>query len=310
VRSDFLDILRCPDCGQRLALTSEDGHGDAVASGSLSCPAGHTAPVVRGVPRFVDSEQYAGNFGFEWSLHDRTQLDGPDSRESESSFRLRTGFTPDDLAGRVVLDVGCGMGRYADVAARWGATVVGVDLSLAVDSAQRNLGDSPRVHIAQADVLRLPFAEATFDYVFSIGVLHHTPDTRAAFERLPRLLKPGGRIAVWVYSTARWPVSDLLRRWTWRMPRRLLHTLSHVAVPKYYVDRLPVVGVASRMLLPVSLHPRAEWRVLDTFDWYSPRYQWKHTYQEVRPWFEAQGLVDIRVLSVPVSLQGRRPAEP
>jgi SAM-dependent methyltransferase len=301
VRPAFLELLRCPDCGAGLTASAD----------ALACPAGHRFPVVRGVPRFVDSELYVGNFGFEWNRHRRTQLDGPGSDESERTFRRKTGFTPADLAGKLVLDAGCGMGRFADVASRWGATVAGVDLSSAVDAAHANLGDRERVHVAQADIFRLPFADATFDAVFSIGVLHHTPDTRAAFERLARLVKPGGRISIWLYASyanGQWMVSNLLRRWTWRLPPRVLHALAHVAVPKYHVDRLPGIGRASRLLLPVSRHPRPEWRVLDTFDWYSPRYQWKHTYEEVFPWFEAQGLTDIRVLGAPVALQGRRPA--
>jgi SAM-dependent methyltransferase len=298
----FTDVFRCSQCGGPLTAAPD----------ALECPGGHRFPIVGGVARFVDSERYVGNFGFEWNLHRRTQLDGPENDESERTFRQKTGFTPADLQGRLVLDAGCGMGRFSDVASRWGANVIGVDLSSAVDAAWRNLGDRENVRVAQADIFRLPFADATFDAVFSIGVLHHTPDTRRAFEQLVRLVKPGGRIAIWLYASYggdKWLVSDVLRRWTWRLPRRTLHALAHIAVPKYYVDRLPGVGLVSRMLLPVSTHRKAEWRVLDTFDWYSPRYQWKHTYEEVFPWFEAQGLVDIRVLGVPVALQGRRPVE-
>jgi SAM-dependent methyltransferase len=312
VRPEFVEMLRCPDCGAGLALSeARPDAGAVVESGTLTCATGHAFAVVGGIPRFVTTERYAGNFGFEWSVHDRTQLDGPVSDESERTFRRKTGFAPDDLAGRLVLDVGCGMGRFSDVAARWGATVVGVDLSRAVESAHRNVGDRPNAHVAQADVFRLPFGPGTFDCIFSIGVLHHTPDTRSAFDRLPRLLKPGGRIAVWLYTSdngGQYWMSDLLRRWTWRLPPRVLHALAHVAVPKYYLDRLPGIGSRTRRLLPVSLHPRPEWRVLDTFDWYSPRYQWKHSDDEVRAWFEAEGLVDVRALDAPVSVQGRRPA--
>jgi SAM-dependent methyltransferase len=203
------------------------------------------------------------------------------------------------------------MGRFSDVASRWGATVVGIDLSNAVDAAYRNLGSRPNVNIAQANVFELPFREATFDYIFSIGVLHHTPDTKRAFDQLPKLLKPGGRIAVWLYAkyfAVQWKFSDAYRRLTTRLPKRVLHGLSYVAVPLYYVYKIPILGVMIRFVIPVSPHPKADWRVLDTFDWYSPTYQWKHTYEEVYPWFEAHGLTDIRVLEVPVAVQGKRPA--
>lgn len=280
-----------------------------IDSGELTCQNGHTFPIKGGVPRFVDSELYVENFGFEWNIHARTQLDSASSVESERTFRAKTGFTPEQLRGRRVLDVGCGMGRFSDVASRWGATVVGIDLSRAVDAAQRNIGGRENVNIAQANIFKLPFREDTFDFIFSIGVLHHTPSTKAAFDNLPKLLRRNGSIAIWIYTSYdgfQWRFSDLYRRFTPRMPKRLLHTLAYAAVPLYYVYKVPVVGLLLRWVLPVSNHPRPEWRVLDTFDWYSPQYQWKHSYEEVFPWFEEHGLKDVRVLEVPVSLQGTR----
>src|SRR5208337_3717658 len=69
----------------------------------------------------------------------------------------------------------CGMGRFADVATRWGAHVVGIDLSLAAEVAARNLAGR-KATILQADVFHLPFVPESFDFIYSIGVLHHTPD--------------------------------------------------------------------------------------------------------------------------------------
>jgi SAM-dependent methyltransferase len=264
----------------------------------------------------VETEKYAGSFGFQWNLYARTQLDDESSSESEFDFRKRTGLEPRDLRGKLVLDVGCGMGRFAEVASRWGARVVGVDLSTAAETAARNLADRPGVSIFRADVFSLPFAEESFDLIYSLGVLHHTPNCEQAFSRLPRLLKPGGTIAVWLYSGYnRWyRMSDLYRRVTPRLPSRALHALCYAAVPLYYLHkglrRVPVVGVkASRLLycgLPISLHSSAAMRVLDTFDWYSPDYQSKHTYEEVFRWFESAGLQDLRVMHEPISVRGRR----
>jgi 2-polyprenyl-3-methyl-5-hydroxy-6-metoxy-1,4-benzoquinol methylase len=303
-------LLRCPDCGRTLNAEAEEGEADEIVEGRLICESGHEHPVRGGVARFVSGDSYAENFGFEWTLHSRTQLDTETSRVSEEEFRQKTGFTPDELRGRLVLDAGCGMGRFSDVAARWGARVVGVDLTRAVDSAYANVGSHPTVSFAQADLFRLPFCPETFDFVFSIGVLHHTPDTRAAFDRLPALVKPGGKIAVWLYhryDSVPAYMSDVWRRLTVRMSPRALHRASHIARPLYHIWRLPRLGLLPRALLPISLNPRPEWRVLDTYDWYSPKYQWKYTYEEVYPWFEAQGLTDIRVLGAPVALQGTRP---
>jgi hypothetical protein len=92
------------------------------------------------------------------------------------------------------------------------------------------------------------------------------------------------------------------------MPPRLLHALCHVAVPWYYACRLPLVGPLLFTLLPISVHPVAAWRVLDTFDWYAPRFQSLHTYPEVHGWFRAAGLQDIVLLDEPIAVAGSRPA--
>jgi SAM-dependent methyltransferase len=265
-----------------------------------------------GILRFVDSDSYAGSFGREWNWFAETQLDRPEEgmTESREAFAQKTGFTPEALAGKTVLDVGCGMGRFAEVAASHGAHVVGVDLSVAVDAAQRNLGGLPNTAFLQADVFDLPFRPGSFDLIYSIGALHHTPDTRAAFDNLPKLLKPGGRIAIWVYSSERrlsYLSSDLLRRLTTRMDEERLLKLCRAADPlgRLYRTRF---GRYLYPLLPASRHPDPEWRVLDTFDWYAPKYQWKHDWPEVEGWFGKAGLAEIRQHEVAVSVSGRRPA--
>ncbi len=307
-----LSVLRCPQCQGRLA---ESGEG-------LTCSGcGKTYPEIGGVLRFVDEQQYAGSFGFQWHKHALTQLDTTknkmtDSKISERDFRQRTGFRPEDLAGKLVLDVGCGMGRFAEVATRWGAHVVGIDLSLAAEVAARNLANREATFF-QADVFHLPFAPESFDLIYSIGVLHHTPDCERAFKVLPGLLKPGGRIAIWLYSryNAWYRMSDIYRKVTRRMPPRLLHTLCYGVVPLYGIHKvlrkIPLVGrPASGALayaIPMAFHPDPKWRILDTFDWYSPWYQSKHTYEEVFRWFESCGLDDLRVIEQPIAVQGRKP---
>jgi SAM-dependent methyltransferase len=302
-----LEHLRCISCEGRI-----EPQNDALAC--TSC--GRKYPLVNGVIRFVDEQEYAGSFGFQWHVHARTQLDSAESKRSERAFRRRTGFRPEDLAGKLVLDVGCGMGRFADVATRWGAHVVGIDLSLAAEVAARNLAGREAT-IFQADVFRLPFAPETFDFIYSIGVLHHTPDCEKAFKMLPKLLKPGGRIAIWLYSAYNswYKMSDVYRKVTRRMPPRLLYRLCYGVVPLYGIHQvlkyIPLVGrPASRALayaIPMAFHTDRQWRILDTFDWYSPWYQSKHTYEEVFRWFESCGLEDLRVIEQPIAVQGRRP---
>jgi SAM-dependent methyltransferase len=262
------------------------------------------------VGRFVDRDAYAESFGIQWNRFSKAQLDSANgTHRSRDTFVEKTGWSLEQLRGRRVLDAGCGMGRFAEVCADAGAEVHGVDLSRAVDAAAGNLGHRPNVSLYQADIMRLPFAEGTFDYVYSIGVLHHTPNTRRAFESLVPLVKPGGEIAIWVYSvsTRRMLGALVFRLVTPKLPATVLLPACRVAIPLVHVHRIPVLGHLTRVLLPTSMDPFPEWRWLDTFDWYAPTYQWKHTDAEVDEWFRSAGLADIVHGPIEVSVRGRKP---
>jgi SAM-dependent methyltransferase/uncharacterized protein YbaR (Trm112 family) len=323
MKRDLIDLLCCPDCHGELTLADEtpaetQGRRD-IETGALRCAACNTSyPILRGVPRFVGSDQYVGSFSYEWNRWNKVQLDIANGRrESEETFAEKTGFTPVELEGKLVLDVGCGAGRFLDVASRWGANVVGVDLSFAVEASQQNVGSRPNVSVIQADVFRLPFRPGTFDAIFSIGVLHHTRDTREAFLQLPKLLKPGGDMAVWLYwypDRLYCAASDFWRAvcrpfptwavyaWCW-----LLVTLFSWLWAKPIMSRNP--GNYLRRMLPVNTHPDQQWRVLDTFDWYSPRYQDKMcSPARVIGWCREGGIRDVEILEFPTSIRGRRDA--
>jgi ubiquinone/menaquinone biosynthesis C-methylase UbiE len=300
--TDTGQFLKCVGCGAAGLVNEHPG---------WTCVQCHSRfPVVDGIARFVSSGQYTESFGFQWNRFSRAQLDSATaSTRSRDAFQQKTGIRLETLRGARVLDAGCGMGRFAEVCAASGADVHAMDLSTAVEAAARNLGGHHNVSFYQADIMNPPFADATFDVIYSIGVLHHTPDTRKAFLSLTRLLKPGGQIAVWVYSRKLRLMlgGELLRMITPRLPKSILLGASRVAIPLYRLHRLPVVGAISRVILPTSADPDPEWRWLDTFDWYSPRYQWKHTYEDVESWFREAGLSRVTREQVPVSVRGVRP---
>jgi SAM-dependent methyltransferase len=316
VKRALLQWLRCPACGAGLDLVGTQQAAaiahEEVETGVLRCGSGqHTYDVVRGIPRFVPHDAYTQSFSYEWQRFRRTQLDSQTGRtDTRDRLQASLNFPLSDLRGKRVLDAGCGTGRFAEIVASCGGEYIGVDYSFAVDAAQANVGRLPNVHLLQADVERLPFADEGFDLVLSLGVLHHTPDPRRAFAALPRLIKHGGQLSVTVYdagnkvyvaSTRFW------RRFTTRMPRRLLHLLSYAAAPLYYLWTLPGLGLLLRSVAFISLERDWRWRVLDTFDWYSPRYMSWHTHHEVFGWFKENGFVEIEVLPPSVSLIGTRP---
>jgi SAM-dependent methyltransferase len=265
------------------------------------------------------------SFGFQW-LRYRVS----DHQENREHLYRRTATEPGTLGGQLFFEAGCGMGRYLKVFTdEPGAEVVGLDLSLAVNRAYSENQANPLIHVVQGNIMQLPFRRETFDHVYSIGVLHHTPSTKDAFHSIAQLVKPGGRVSIWVYhvwrppnlrgfaalhATAKGKITDGLRVVTTRLPHRLLHYLCYMAIPMGWVQAKiwsapkPVKAVLSPLLLvSMAIHPKAEVRLLDTFDWYSPRYQWKHTVKEVAAWFRDEGLVDIDTTGFEVSVRGRRP---
>jgi SAM-dependent methyltransferase len=227
------------------------------------------------------------------------------------TFRNRTGLSPADLDGKNVLDAGCGMGRYLRIAAESSAElIVGLDLSRAVVAARELTGNLPRVCLVRGDLLRLPFDTESFDVIYSLGVLDHTPSPRAAFRALARLLKPGGWIVIWVYPRER-PVVEWIinveRAVSTRLPVSWLERICRFTAPigglkrrlfsspRWLVRRL---GVALHLLtIGVSMHPDPEVRVCDTLDWYAPKYVSRHTVGEVAGWFADAGLTDVVDLS-------------
>lgn len=317
---ELVQWICCPACKGDLALTATKTSELGIEEGSLACAGcGQTYPVTCGVPRFVRSDGYVGSFSFEWNRWGRVQFDPANgTTESEDTFIEKTRFQPDDLRGKLVLDVGCGAGRFLDVASRWGARVIGVDFSFAVEASQRNLAARGNVDVIQADVFALPFRDHTFDVIFSIGVLHHTRDTREAFLNLPRLLKNEGQIAVWLYyyTDALYSrATDFWRAIFSRVPSRLAYAWCWMLVVLFsglfqskLMQRPPFWHLPR--VLPVNTHRDFHWRVLDTFDWWTPRYQDKDcSPARVVGWFKEAGLRGIDVIDYPTSVRGVRDEE-
>jgi SAM-dependent methyltransferase len=303
-----LEVLVCPACRVGLRLKERSRLGQEVREGQLECRSCRAVyPILRGVPRFVTEGGYAGSFAYQWKRFRSVQLDSCNgSDESARSFRATTGWVGTDLQGARVLDAGVGAGRYAEIAAQMGGEVFGVDLTKAVDAAYDNIGERAGVHLAQADIFAMPFREGTFDHAYSIGVLHHTPDPRAALARVAEAVKPGGALAVYLYPNPGMArhFPDLIRRVTTRLPLRMMLALSSAAVPLYYPYRIPGIGRLLHLLGPISMHPSWRARWLDTFDWYTPKYQWKLSHPEVYRWFRENGFSDIQIADEPIRMSG------
>ena len=342
MKRSLLQWLVCSGCQGVLRLEVIREDAGEIEDGSLICvECGHRYAIRRGVARMirqVRDRAIQASFGFEWTHVEPTDDDenvvtffrrtGIDphvyevlasrhGKERTYPTRLECGYDPDGgwLRDKVVLEAGCGMGRYLQVAKPYAQTVIGVDFSDSVDRAQDVARAAENVHVVQADLLELPFRPSTFDFIYCIGVLPFTQNPRRTVQLLSRHCREDRAMTMDTYGRDFWldpirgSVMKLLRVVTTRLPHPvLLWFCRHVAYPigrlQMRVAPHPVLRwlCAPLFLMTVPRHRKPGVMIGDTFDMYSPKRIWVHREADVRAWFAECGFTTIRSLPVPTGI--------
>jgi SAM-dependent methyltransferase len=318
----LVEWLACPGCGEDLILAisragqtatweahwaiGEDREEQEILEGELKCRGCSTRyPIREGIPRLLPAGAEPGpGTGHRWTEFEEAVP------EFEESFRdLIQPLSEADFMGRLVLDAGCGFGRHAFFAARFGAEVVALDHSSeAIASAAKNLGDHVRVHLVQGDVLHPPFKKGVFDITYSFGVLHHLTAPKEAFLKLGETVRPGGRLCLWVYGPRQGItriVVGALRGATAEMSASQLHNVSRVIAAGLrvfshtpYAVLKNVPGLRS-MVTHLPVHDHARWPfgvvVADVYDRLKvPVTAW-FPGEQLEVWYAEGGYADISV---------------
>jgi SAM-dependent methyltransferase len=273
---------------------------------------GNTFPIINGVPRIENLNNYAINFGIQWNKFPLTQFD--DEKNGLNLSRLRffaeTHWDEEDLYGKNILEVGSGAGRFSKVVLEYTkANLYSVDYSDAVTANMHSNGhiEPSRFHLFQASIYELPFPDNSFDKVFCFGVLQHTPDFDSSVKALIDKAKPGGEIAVDFYPINGWwtkvNAKYILRPLTKRLSHDRLFTLIEGNIDwlinlHFFLHRLglgvltrflPVCNVKESFPTTLTKSELREWAILDTFDQFSPEHDHPQRIADVAKMFERHG---------------------
>jgi SAM-dependent methyltransferase/uncharacterized protein YbaR (Trm112 family) len=337
VANPLWSLLRCPACQSPLELTELDGE-----DGLLRSSCGLWFPVVRGIPRIFIGELraiYRTDFPEFLARHGLASDDAAASVEARAKLATRESFGfewthfsemlpewernarfyfeqlgDEGLDGALVFEGGCGKGRHTYHALKAGARIVAVDFTRAIDVAAHNCREIAGERLfVQADLMALPFAPATFDVAFSFGVLHHLPAPEAGFRKLVALVRPGGRVLVYVYHALEGePIKQAVlravtavRRLTVKMPHRALLPATTALGWALYAGVVTPYKVLSRFgatralaeKLPLRAYADYPVRVIvnDQFDRFSAPIENRYRRDEVEGWLARAGLSDIDI---------------
>ncbi|HZZ79208.1 MAG TPA: methyltransferase domain-containing protein [Gemmataceae bacterium] len=322
MRRCLVEKLACPECRADIQLAEvNDETPIRVMRGKLRCVGcNRTYPIENGVPRLVkvadDVAEVCKRFSFQWlsrwnGMFEGERCYGFDDEVYIGWVRGQLLSRRQPLAGDWMLDAGCGSGEKTAVLARQSPeqNVVGLDLGVASqEKSIARFGDMPNLDYIQGNIMEAPLKERSFDYGMSLGVLHHTNDTRLAFAKFRKMLKDETTCVIWIYPTywegPEWRMPYFARDFItfgqgYRMPTSLLRFIAHGIVLGGYpivqfffwksyrrIGRdLPFFEISK-----MSMKERYWAQVFYCFDTLLPRYQFRHTIKEIEGWMAEEGL--------------------
>jgi SAM-dependent methyltransferase len=331
MRRESVEMFQCVKCGCAFRLSridQENSSNGQIIEGQLECSTcGAIIPIVRNIPRFVGSESYAASFGFQWNRFSRLQVDKFMHNDLSRDRFYKTTEWPTRMEGQRILEVGCGSGRFTQLALETGAEVFSFDLSSAVEAASINNAGSPKLDVFQASIYEIPLRKGVFDRIFCMGVLQHCPDVAGAFRALPMFLRPGGEIVIDVYEKESGlpKLKYLVRPIVRPLGANGIYNLLRWTIPpaftvKKAVSQIPGIGHRLGTLIPIgpiSHAPRLNYtddelkqvKILSALDMLSPEYDQPQRMGDVGQWFKESGLVNVELKRGynGINAKGKRP---
>jgi SAM-dependent methyltransferase len=257
--------------------------------------------------RNIDHDVVAG-FGDEWSRFDQS---GVRSDELERMFDEYFSIFPWDVVdgGSVGFDLGCGSGRWAKLVAPRVGKLHLIDPSEAIEVAKRNLSSFGNCEFHRAGVDEIPLPDNSCDFGYSLGVLHHIPDTEDGLRKCVEKLKPGAPFLLYLYYRfdnrpawyrVIWKISDVFRRMISRLPHGARFAISQIIAAAVYFPLARGARLLEKLGVDVSGFPLAQYRAnsfytmrTDALDRFGTRLEKRFTKAEMQAMLERSGIDDI-----------------
>jgi SAM-dependent methyltransferase len=252
----------------------------------------------------VDAKTVEG-FGDQWSRLDQTGMAAEDTQQLfEAYFSIFPWQSlPLNAEG---FDLGCGSGRWARLVAPRVDKLHCIDPSVAIDVARRNLQGVSNCEFHQAGVDEISLSDASMDFGYSLGVLHHIPDTRAALAACVAKLKPGAPFLLYLYYAfdnrpgwfrLLWRMSELIRALVSRLPHGMRYVMSQVIAAFVYWPLARFAGLMESLGVDVKNFPLAPYRHwgfyvmrTDALDRFGTRLEQRFSRVEIQRMMESAGL--------------------
>lgn len=254
-------------------------------------------------------ENVVAGFGDEWSRFDQSALDAV---ELNSMFDNYFNIFPWEILpeNAVGFDLGCGSGRWAKLVAPRVGFLHLIDPSEALEVAKKNLDGFENCEFHRADVENIPLDNTSADFGYSLGVLHHIPDTTAGLKACIDKLKPGAPFLLYLYYRfdnrplwfrAIWKISDIFRRVISKLPHFFRYAVSQVIAAFIYFPLARTALILEKLGMNVSSFPLSQYRHnsfytmrTDALDRFGTELEKRFTKHEIYEMMTACGLVDIK----------------
>ena len=257
----------------------------------------------------IDTKVVDG-FGDEWSRFDQSVLSSTDLNQIFNNYFSI--FPWEKLTQNAVgFDLGCGSGRWAQVVAQRVGQLHCIDASnSALDVAKQNLQNKPNCTFHLASVDNIPLEDNFADFGYSLGVLHHVPDTQAGINACVSKLKPGSPFLVYLYYAFDnrpfwfkwiWKTTEILRWSISRAPHQLRYLLSQIIAALIYFPLARLSLLLEKLGMSVDNFPLSAYRHLDFYvmrtdalDRFGTRLEQRFTKLQIQEMMEKAGLQDIK----------------